>query len=333
MRYLVTGHTGFKGAWLTLWLTSRGHEVIGIGLDPRPGSLYERARVAQSVAQDIRLDIRDAEGMRAVFAQADPDVVIHMAAQPLVRESYRDPRVTFTTNVNGTMNVLAALNEAPNVAGAVIITTDKVYRNVNQIWGYRETDPLGGDDPYSASKAMADLLTQSWVASFPTAPIAIARAGNVIGGCDVSPERLLPDLINAYERGASPELRYPAAVRPWQHVLDCLHGYLVVAEALRDGRAQGAWNFGPEVDSFQTVGQVNQKVAQLYGREAQYSLAEDQPDEAGLLVLDSRKAQVELGWRNRLGFDRAVEWTVDWHQAVAAGADPCEVTREQIDEF
>ena len=163
--------------------------------------------------------------------------------------------------------------------------------------------------------------------------MAIARAGNVIGGCDVSPERLLPDLLNAYSRGESPELRYPAAVRPWQHVLDCLNGYLTLVDALLEGRGQGAWNFGPEVDSFRTVGQVNQKVAQMYGQDPEYSLAENQPDEAGLLVLDSRKAQVELGWRNRLGFDRAVEWTVEWHQHVADGGDPRDVTTKQIDEF
>ncbi len=170
MKYLITGHTGFKGAWLSLWLASRGHEVTGIALDPRPGSLYERARVAEMVARDIRLDIRDADRMKSAFAQTDPDVVVHLAAQPLVREAYRDPVTTFTTNVDGTMNVLVAMAEAPSLRAAVIITTDKVYRNVNQIWGYRETDPLGGDDPYSASKAMADLLTQSWAASFRGCP-------------------------------------------------------------------------------------------------------------------------------------------------------------------
>ncbi len=175
--------------------------------------------------------------------------------------------------------------------------------------GYRESDPLGGDDPYSASKAMADLLTQSWVEVFPGPPTAIARAGNVIGGGDVSPDRLLPDLIASYQRGERPQLRYPGAVRPWQHVLDCLNGYLTLVDALLEGRGLGEWNFGPEFDSFVSVGQVADLVATSFGAPTGFSLAERQPHEAGLLALDSRKAQVELGWRNRLGFERALEWT------------------------
>jgi CDP-glucose 4,6-dehydratase len=333
MRYLVTGHTGFKGSWLSLWLQRQGHEVVGVALDPLPGALYEVARVAETVVQDVRLDIREADRLAAVVSEARPDVVMHLAAQPLVRESYRDPVTTFTTNVDGTMNVLRALQGVDSIQAALIITTDKVYRNVDQIWGYKETDPLGGEDPYSASKAMADLLTQSWVSSFDGPPIAIARAGNVIGGGDVSPDRLLPDLINAYSAGQPPVLRYPGAVRPWQHVLDCLHGYLTLIDAMLTSQQTGAWNFGPDVDGFRTVGEVNALVAELYEQDALFDLASNQPEEANLLALDARKAQIKLGWRNRLEFADAVRWTVDWHQAVAGGRDPHQVTLAQIDAY
>jgi len=215
MHYLITGHTGFKGAWLTIWLESLGHEVSGISLDPLSGSLFETANLSDLLANDFRLDIRDAPAVRATISKTSPDVVFHMAAQPLVRESYKDPRGTFETNVMGTLNVLEAVSATPSVKAHVVITTDKVYRNVNQVAGYKETDPLGGDDPYSASKAMADILTHSWVTSFGGPPTAIARAGNVIGGGDVSPDRLLPDLLTSYSAGIAPTLRYPEAVRPW----------------------------------------------------------------------------------------------------------------------
>ncbi len=333
MRYLITGHTGFKGAWLALWLVEQGHEVVGIALDPRPGGIFERAGVSDSLVEDIRLDIRDADGMAGAVRDAQPDIVLHLAAQPLVRESYADPRTTFTTNVDGTMNVLSAMEGVESIRAAVIVTTDKVYRNVNQIWGYREDDPLGGDDPYSASKAMADILTQSWVKSFPGTPTAIARAGNVIGGGDVSPDRLLPDLIATYEQGGRPQLRYPGAVRPWQHVLDCLSGYLTVADALLDGRGLGVWNFGPDVNSFVSVGEVADRVAAAMGAPSGYALTEGQPHEAGLLALDSRRAQVELGWRNHLDLDRALGWTIGWARSVASGLDAREVTRQQLADF
>jgi CDP-glucose 4,6-dehydratase len=333
MRYLVTGHTGFKGAWLSLWLAEQGHEVHGVALDPLPGALFEAAGAARVMARDVRLDIRDAPAMARLIRDIQPDVVLHLAAQPLVRESYRDPQTTFSTNVDGTMNVLSGMQGVDSIRAAVIVTTDKVYRNVDQIWGYRETDALGGDDPYSASKAMADLLTQSWSKSFPGPPTAIARAGNVIGGGDVSPDRLLPDLISAYTHGEVPTLRYPYAVRPWQHVLDCLNGYLTLVDALLEGKGLGAWNFGPDLDSFVTVGQVSNLVAEMYGHEPGYALTEGQPSEAGLLALDSRKAQVGLGWRNRLGFRTAVEWTVRWAQRAQADEDPRDLTIEQIREF
>lgn len=336
MRYLVTGHTGFKGAWLSQWLAAAGHEVSGIGLDPAPGALFERARVGELMAADRRIDIRDAAAVADTVRDCQPDVVIHLAAQPLVRESYRDPRTTWETNLNGTFNVLYAVAKADCAKALLVITTDKVYRNVNQIWGYRETDPLGGTDPYSASKAAADLLTQSWIASSSSGiPTAIARAGNVIGGGDVCAERLMVDLIAAFSRDRDVHLRYPQAVRPWQHVLDCLAGYLALVDALLAGEQQGeAFNFGPGPDSFVEVGQVAERVARLWATSAGV-VVDPAPDfhEAGLLALDAAKARLALGWTDRLSFDEALSWTVDWAKQALAGADPRELCTDQIGRF
>jgi CDP-glucose 4,6-dehydratase len=334
VHYLVTGHTGFKGPWLTLLLLSRGHRVSGLALDPAEGSLFKRAGLADQLRSDFRVDIRNSEATAAAVAAAAPDVVVHMAAQSLVRESYRNPRYTYETNAIGTLNLLEAVAATPSVRAHVVVTTDKVYRNINQQAGYVETDPLGGDDPYSASKAMADLLAQSWIRSFPGAPTAIARGGNVIGGGDVSHERLLPDLVAAYAGGKAPLLRFPGAVRPWQHVLDCLNGYLALVDALLAGSGLGQWNFGPGSESFVEVGQVATLAAELWGGGAHWDLqAGDHPHEANQLALDASKAQRELGWRNRLGFRDALAWTIDWERRVHAGADPLTVTREQIAAF
>ncbi|OBI13346.1 CDP-glucose 4,6-dehydratase [Mycobacterium sp. E2497] len=334
MHYLVTGHTGFKGAWLTLLLLSRGHQVSGLALDPVEGSLFKRAQLADRLVSDFRVDIRDAEATMAAVTAAAPDVVVHMAAQSLVRESYRNPRYTYETNVMGTLSVLEAAAATPSVRAHLVVTTDKVYRNINQEAGYAETDPLGGDDPYSASKAMADMLAQSWIRSFPGPPTAIARAGNVIGGGDVSSDRLLPDLIAAYSLGQAPLLRFPRAVRPWQHVLDCLNGYLTLVDALLDGSGLGEWNFGPGRESFIEVGQVATLAAELWGGGAHWVVdGGDHPHEAHLLALDPSKARCELGWRNRLGFRDAVAWTIDWERRVHAGADALTTTRRQIAAF
>jgi CDP-glucose 4,6-dehydratase len=334
MHYLITGHTGFKGAWLTLLLVSRGHRVSGLALDPAEGSLFERAALAGQLVRDFRVDIRDAEGTATAISAAAPDVVVHMAAQSLVRESYRKPRDTYETNVIGTLSVLEAVAATPSVRAHVVVTTDKVYRSNDQEIGYIETDALGGRDPYSASKAMADLLAQSWIRSFPGTPTAIARAGNVIGGGDISRDRLLPDLTAAYARGKTPRLRFPRAVRPWQHVLDCLNGYLTLVDALLAGSGLGEWNFGPARDSLIEVGQVATQVAELWGGDAHWELDDGKhPHEGNLLALDISKAQRELGWRNRLGFDDVLAWTVDWERRVYAGADPLTVTEEQIARF
>lgn len=336
MHYLVTGHTGFKGSWLTVLLRRLGHDVSGLALDPAAGSLFERAGLSTQLENDLRVDVRDAAATADAVAAVAPDVVVHLAAQPLVRESYRDPRGTWESNVNGTFNVLEGVRVTPSVRAQVVITTDKVYRNVDQIWGYRETDPLGGVDPYSASKAAADLLTQSWIASSgSTVPTAIARAGNVIGGGDVCPERLMVDLVAAFAAGEPVRLRFPAAVRPWQHVLDCVQGYVTLADGLLAGRHAGeAFNFGPGTESFVPVGEVARRVAELWGGDARIEL-DEQPTlhEAGLLALDSRKAELQLGWHDRLHFGDALRWTVEWAQAVLDGKDAGEQTTAQVDEY
>jgi CDP-glucose 4,6-dehydratase len=338
VRYFITGHTGFKGSWLTLWLTSQGHEVYGLSLDPEPGSLFELAEVGEVCAVDQRGDIRDPEIVKVAVKNSEPDVVVHMAAQPLVIDSYKRPRWTIETNVMGTLNVLEAVGLQENVKALLVVTTDKVYRNLDQRKGYLETDPLGGDDPYSASKAMADILTHSWAKSFQGTKTAVARAGNVIGGGDVSPDRLLPDIIASLHAGIDPVLRHPEAVRPWQHVLDCLNGYRTLIDSLI-GEAdnltfEGGWNFGPDSDSFVSVGNIASKAMQYWGSTASWTVnPNEELHEAQLLALDSTRAAVELGWRNVLGVYDALGWTLDWYQEVRLGKSVREVTLQQIEDF
>lgn len=333
MRYLVTGHTGFKGTWLALMLIERGHEVVGFSLDPVKNALYEKIGLRDLLAADLRVDIREAKQTNEAIRELAPDVVFHLAAQPLVLESYANPRATFETNVIGTLNVLEGVSNCSAVKASVIITTDKVYRNISRIEGYLEDEPLGGDDPYSSSKAMADLLTQSWVKSFPGSPIAVARAGNVIGGGDVSANRLIPDVIAAAEADQMVTLRNPGAVRPWQHVLDCLNGYLCLSDALLNGEGLGEWNFGPGPESFVTVGEVVQQTLDLLGRPAGWNLEKAELHEAQLLALDSTKANARLGWSNHLKYPESIQWTTRWYQEIANGTSPLVVTQSQIKEF
>lgn len=322
MHYLVTGHTGFKGAWLIMLLRSRGHAVSGISLDPEPGSLFLEAKLENQLNHDFRIDIRDAEKLLVAVQKIKPDVVIHLAAQPLVRRSYLDPQGTFETNVNGTLNLLQSVWKTPTVRACLVITTDKVYRNVNQIAGYKESDALGGHDPYSASKAMADLLTQSWVSSFDGPATAIARAGNVIGGGDVCEDRLIPDAIRAFSLGQPLSLRFPDSVRPWQHVLDCLNGYLFLVDKLLAGQGKGEWNFGPGEESFVPVREVAEIAMRQWSQEAQISFSqEEEPHEAGLLSLDSSKAQSLLGWSNKLKFPESLTWTLVWEKQKSVGSE------------
>jgi len=286
--------------------------------------------------QDHRVDIRDADSVRSAVDAVSADAVFHLAAQPLVRESYRDARTTMETNVMGTFNVLDAVQESGTARASVIITTDKVYRNVNQVAGYVEDDALGGHDPYSASKAMADLLTQSWTRSFEGPTTVIARAGNVIGGGDVSADRLLPDLLRAFATGAPASIRYPQAVRPWQHVLDCLQGYLLLMDAALAGEvSQREWNFGPGPESFRTVAEVADAAARDWGAGAAWVDASDRdhPHEAELLALDASAARTALGWADRLPFAESITWTVDWHKTVSSGMTAREACDEQLAVF
>ena len=330
MHYLITGHTGFKGAWLTLLLTSQGHQVSGISLDPLPGALYEVAKVSDFVLNDFRLDIRNFDKVRTAIMQISPDVVFHMAAQPLVRESYRDPRGTIETNVLGTLNVLEAVSVTPSVKAQVVVTTDKVYRNTNRLIGYAETDPLGGEDPYSASKAMADLLTHSWTTSFESPPTTVVRAGNVIGGGDVSKDRLIPDIIDFYSKGMIPTLRYPRSIRPWQHVLDCLSGYTMVANCLINGEIYDSLNIGPDPENIATVEDVTRIVAKNLAVKPIWHLSENvKLREADLLLLDSKIAKEKLNWENKLDLNESISWTTSWYKDIQK-ASPQEVTLEQI---
>ncbi|MEY4899752.1 MAG: UDP-glucose 4-epimerase, GalE6, partial [Actinomycetota bacterium] len=334
MHYLITGHTGFKGSWLALWLNSLGHEVSGISLDPIPNSLFDRANVSEVLQNDLRIDIRKSDEVKTALLQVNPDVVFHLAAQPLVRESYADPRYTFETNVMGTLSLLEAVSSAKSVKAHVVVTTDKVYRNINQVAGYVESDPLGGYDPYSSSKAMADLLTQSWISSFPGTPTTIVRAGNVIGGGDVSKDRLMPDLISAYMNNEVPTLRYPNSVRPWQHVLDCLNGYLMISESLLSGKEYPMMNIGPDKESFVTVAKVAELVASQLSVDPTWILSElSEPHEAGLLSLDASLAKTALGWHDKLMFTDAVKWTTNWYQKVEGNESVRKVTNQQIENF
>lgn len=334
MHYFITGHTGFKGSWLTFLLLRMGHEVSGFSLDPEPGSLFSNTSVGRKMAGDFRGDVRNENALLAALSETAPDVVIHMAAQPLVREGYRNPRTTFETNVNGTLNVLTATSQCKSIKAQLIITTDKVYRNKNQRKGYVESDELGGDDPYSASKAMADLLAQSWIKSFPGIPTAIARAGNVIGGGDVCKDRLFPDLISSYKMGKRVKLRYPNAVRPWQHVLDCVNGYLKLSEYLLNGGNETVWNFGPKDDEFISVHKVAELVGGLWNVTPAWEELEDvHHHEASLLALDSTKAREKLLWRERFVFSDAVSITSNWYSQVNKGLSPNEATKNDLELF
>jgi CDP-glucose 4,6-dehydratase len=334
MHFLITGHTGFKGAWLSLILQQRGHVVSGISLPPEKGSLFEQANIGKNLENDIYCDIRDLTKLTTSFKKINPDVVIHLAAQALVRESYRNPIVTFETNVIGTLNVLQASQQIGQLKAQLIVTTDKVYKNISKSSGYVETEALGGQDPYSASKAMADIATQSWLSSFENAPTAIARAGNVLGGGDVCADRLITDLIHSYSSGITPKLRAPNSVRPWQHVLDCLNGYLTLVDAVIENKADGAWNFGPDENQSKTVADVANIAAKVWGVEKSWENdSGNHPHEASMLILSSNKARTNLGWSDKLSFEETIEWTTNWYKNVNSGKDPLDETLKNIRDF
>ena len=342
-RVLVTGHTGFKGSWLSLLLAELGAEVHGLALDPvATPNLYEAANVEAIIASDNRVDIRDLEATRRVIAEVQPRVIFHLAAQPLVRDSYRIPVETFATNALGVAHVLEAARETESVAAVVVVTTDKVYRNVEDGHAYREDEPLGGHDPYSASKAAAEIVSESYRLSFFSEPdsasIATARAGNVIGGGDWSTDRLIPDCVRAFQSGETVVLRFPDSVRPWQHVLEPLVGYVALGEALLrepERRFDRAWNFGPRESDTATVGTVAGRAAALWGATARVDLgtSEGQPHEAGLLAIDSSLAAAELGWVPRWDLETSVRKTIEWYLAWDADADMQDFSRTQIFEY
>jgi CDP-glucose 4,6-dehydratase len=316
VHYLITGHTGFKGSWLVMVLSAMGHKVSGIALEPDRESLFNQACISDFLEFDFRIDIRDFVSLEEAISQIKPDVVIHLAAQPLVRYSYKHPIETFETNVMGTLNVLESTKSLIDLQATLIITTDKVYRNISKQSGYVEDDPLGGDDPYSASKAAADIATRSWATSFAKSPIAIARAGNVIGGGDWAEDRLIPDVFRSYRESKSPVLRNPDSIRPWQHVLDCLNGYLILVDSMIENATNGEWNFGPNHLERHSVSDVIKKFAAVSRvSTSAWDLDEaENPKESEFLLLDSSKARRELGWQDFLTFESAVEWTALWYQ-------------------
>ena len=336
-RVLVTGHTGFKGSWLSLWLHAMGAKVSGFALPaPTRPSLFEMARI-DALLDHIEGDVRDEAAVRAVVESTRPEVIFHLAAQPLVRASYDDPVGTYATNVMGTAHILEAARHVPGVRAIVCVTSDKCYENREWVWPYRETDAMGGHDPYSSSKGAAELVVAAYRRSFFTGQgpaVATVRAGNVIGGGDWAADRLIPDLVRAFEAGRPPLIRSPDAVRPWQHVLEALSGYLAIAERLLDGDAQFAagWNFGPSMEDARPVWWIIDRMRAAWGVPSPEPIWADGPQvhEAGLLKLDCTKARSALGWQPLLTLERALEWVVSWHQAVGAGGDARDTTLAQL---
>jgi CDP-glucose 4,6-dehydratase len=342
---LITGHTGFKGGWLALWLHRLGAHVHGYALDPPTSpSLFEVAGIGSILASDTRCDIADLRAIERALDSAKPEVVFHLAAQPLVRTSYCSPLETMACNVMGTANLLEATRMSDSVRAVVAITTDKVYENREWPFAYRESDSLGGHDPYSASKAAAEIVAASYRASFFTgktghpAHVATARAGNVIGGGDWASDRLVPDCLHAFASHSPVSLRFPDSVRPWQHVLEPLAGYLQLGDRLLapDGLDFArAWNFGPDATCDATVGQVAEVAARLWGDGAQVEKAcpAANPHEAGLLRLDSTFSRSVLHWQPRWSLEQALKSTVAWHQAWLRGDDMAAVCRDQIHDY
>jgi CDP-glucose 4,6-dehydratase len=344
-RVFLTGHTGFKGSWLALWLASHGAVVRGYALDPYTTPNLCDVLQLGTLIDDVRGDIRNPATLDAALTAFAPEVVFHMAAQPLVRYSYQDPIGTYETNVIGTARVLDAVRRTPGVRAVVSITTDKCYENREWLWGYRETDPLGGFDPYSSSKACAEIVSAAYRQSyFPVdriadhgCALATARAGNVIGGGDWSTDRLIPDLVKGFVAGEPVLIRRPGAIRPWQHVLEPLHGYILLAEHLLDedrtraARYATAFNFGPSDDDAQTVGWIVEKMVGFWGDGARWVLDPDPGvHEAGYLKLDASRARAELGWVPKLRLETTLQWLVEWYKAQTAGEDIVGYTKRQI---
>lgn len=340
-KVFLTGHTGFKGSWLSLWLHALGAEVTGYALSPpTEPSLFELARVGD-VVHSVIADVRDFGRLAAALAAARPEIVIHMAAQPLVRDSYKIPVETYAVNVMGTVNLLEAVRNCPGVRAVVNVTTDKCYENREWVWGYRENEPMGGYDPYSSSKGCSELVSAAYRNSFfnPAhydrhgVALATARAGNVIGGGDWAGDRLIPDCIRALLAGEAVRIRNPHAIRPWQHVLEPLSGYLLLAQRLCEGGGSFAsgWNFGPAEDDARPVEWIVRRMCAQWGGTAAYETDDgDHPHEAHYLKLDCSKARAELGWRPRWSLETAIDSIVAWTMAYREGRETGKVCLEQI---
>jgi CDP-glucose 4,6-dehydratase len=341
-KVLLTGHTGFKGSWMLAWLHQLGAEVKGYALTPEnPNDLFSLIN-GNGLCESVIADIRDKERLTKEILSFKPDFIFHLAAQPLVRRSYEQPLYTFEVNVLGTANLLDAVKLLSNNCSIVIITTDKVYENIEQHYAYKEDDKLGGHDPYSASKAAAEIVVNSYRDSFfkhtgeKTIGIASARAGNVIGGGDRSKDRIIPDIIKGLENNESVLVRNPVSVRPWQHVLEPLSGYLLIGSKLKEDIVaySEAWNIGPETEDILTVKQVVEKAIATYGK-GEYHTPQltNQPHEATLLQLDISKTKQRLNWEPLLNSSSAIEWTMQWYKQVMNGVNPLELTNRQINEY
>jgi CDP-glucose 4,6-dehydratase len=326
-RILITGHTGFKGSWLSIWLQRLGAEIIGVGLEPYScKDNFVLSGIGKMIEADIRADIRDLDRMKQIFAEYQPEIIFHLAAQPLVRLSYDIPVETYQTNVMGTINVMEAIRKTDSVRIAVMITTDKCYDNKEQLTGYKEDDPFGGYDPYSSSKGACEIAIQSWRRSFFNpddygkkhhVSLASVRAGNVIGGGDWAKDRIIPDCIKALEAGNPIEIRSPQAVRPWEHVLEPLSGYMLLAQRMWEQPTQycEGWNFGPEQESVSTVWDVATELVKNYGKGGlRDSSNQNAVHEAKLLMLDITKVKTRLGWQPRLNIHQSLSLVADWYK-------------------
>lgn len=343
-KVLITGHTGFKGSWLSLWLQRKGAHVIGYALPaPTRPSLFEVARVAEGMTS-VTGDVRDPGSLKKVFNEYRPEIVVHLAAQSIVRYSYLNPVDTYSTNIMGTVNLLEAIRLSESVRVALMITSDKCYENKEWVWGYRENDPMGGYDPYSSSKGCAELVTAAYRKSFFSdkkdrehcAAVASTRAGNVVGGGDWAKDRLIPDIINAFKDDHPVIIRYPNAIRPWQHVLEPLRGYLMLAEKLwtHGTEFSGGWNFGSDVKDARPVSWVADRLTNLWGGSAGWKTDSTvQPHEAGYLKLDCCKATNLLGWTPMIDLDTTLKWIVGWYQACISKKDMRQFTEAEISRY
>jgi len=337
----LTGHTGFKGAWLSFWLNELGATVVGYSLAPSPSQkLYETLELGERM-KSIFSDISDLSVLRSAIESASPDIVLHMAAQPLVQQSFNEPYETFKTNVLGTVSLLEAVRHCPSIRAVVVVTTDKCYQNNEWIWPYREVDRLGGEDPYSSSKACAELVTHSFHKSFfsyesfseDTCSVATARAGNVIGGGDWAEDRLIPDLVRAVESEKKLILRNPDATRPWQFVLEPLRGYLMLAQQLYENgnKFSGGWNFGPLESDSRSVKWVVNKVCEALDYDENSEISGDKNfAEKRMLRLDISKAESELGWKPIFSVSESIQHTADWYASYLSGGNLCQTTKEQL---